>query len=123
MASIDIRDDSLVVGYETGPERWFAPKRGTVIPLEAVRDAEPVDRPLSLTVGARSGMHITGFTKIGTWGLARGRRQLVCAYRDRPGIRIRLDRGVDGVRYDELIVSTPDADRLARELRNRAVPR
>jgi hypothetical protein len=54
---------------------------------------------------------VTGFRKIGRWGIGVGLRQLVSVRRGQPALRLRLDRATTG--YDEVLVSLPDAAAVA----------
>jgi hypothetical protein len=62
------------------------------------------------------GLLVSGVVKVGIWGLGTGIRQLVSVRRRVPGLRITLDRTVSGGRFDELLISTKDAGRVAEEI-------
>ncbi|MFE7463347.1 hypothetical protein ACFU6R_04490 [Streptomyces sp. NPDC057499] len=112
MALMKISGDRLVVEFE-GRERMWLRRDGLTVPLAAVRQVVPVGQPLREAHGTRKGLQISGATKIGTWGLVLGPRQLVAAYRGKPGLRVVLDRAASGEEFDELVLSLDDADRLA----------
>jgi hypothetical protein len=116
MATVVIGENAVMVGFD-GWERLFTRRDAVRIPLPAVRGAELVEHPLRATRGGRWGITVTGLLKVGTWGLGTGRRQLVSARREVSGLRVALDRGVAGVPFDELIISTPDAAALLRAIR------
>jgi hypothetical protein len=101
-------------------ERLFAGGRAQiVVPVGAIVLAECVDRPtaMSATPGGRAGLLVTGVLKVGRWGIGAGSRQFVSARRGVPGLRLVLAAGAAAqVRYDELLVSVPDAARLAAAL-------
>ena len=50
--------------------------------------------------------------KLGTWR-KRGHKSLVDVRRDQPAVRVRLE----GQRYDELLMGSDDAERLAGDVR------
>ena len=111
--------DALTVQFT----RWeqVGTRRATVtIPLDAILGATLEPKPLRATRGARRfGILVTGFTKIGTWGLGAGVRQLVRVSREVPAIRVTLDPTRSGLDYDELLVSTPDAAALVAAVTSR----
>ncbi|MEU6791269.1 hypothetical protein ABZ907_06210 [Nonomuraea wenchangensis] len=116
MATVTIDGGSIIV--EFGPwERFFAGRARHVIPLAAVREAVATGQPLRVPRGARSGLAVSGHTKIGVWGLYGGPRQLVSVNRHLPGLRLLLDRAGSGGEFDEVVVSVPGADRLAETIR------
>ncbi|MEU3656235.1 hypothetical protein ACF1BP_18940 [Streptomyces sp. NPDC014735] len=113
MALMKISGTELVVEFSGREQTWL--RRGTLsVPLAAVRRVVPVDNPLREAHGARKGLQVSGVAKIGTWGLMLGPRQLVAAYRGKPGLRVQLDRAASGEQYDELVLSLDDAGELAR---------
>jgi hypothetical protein len=99
-------------------ERPFGGGRSVLaVPLAAVLGADLVERPLSATTGGRSGLLVSGLLRIGRWGVGTGRRQFVSARRGVPAVRVRVDRAAAGrLGYDELLISTPDAVRVAATL-------
>ncbi|MFC9430763.1 hypothetical protein [Streptomyces sp. NPDC056987] len=118
MALMKVSGSGVTVEFNGRERTWL--RRGEVtVPLAAVRRVTPVETPLRAAHGARSGLQISGFAKIGVWGIMTGPRQLVAAYRGRPGLHILLDRGVDGVEYDELVLSLDGAEQLAEALGQR----
>jgi hypothetical protein len=85
------------------------------VPVAAVDAVERVGWPV--TAGGRSALLISGYLKVGRWGIGTGRRQLVSARRGVPTLRVLIDRSAaGGLGWDELLIGTPDADRLAAEL-------
>ena len=95
-------------------ERGWVKRSSLTVPLTAVRRVTQIDQPLRAAHGARNGLQVSGFAKIGIWGVFSGPRQLVAAYRGRPGLRIELDRAASGGEFDELVLSLDDALRLAQ---------
>jgi hypothetical protein len=115
MARLTVIDDELHVDLSTR-EKLAGLLRDVRVPLTAVRDVAVEDNALSAVRGLRApGLAIPGRAKIGTWRRP-GRRGLVVARRGVPAVRVALS----GARYDELLVSTPDAAGVADSLRRRA---
>lgn len=116
MATVMITDGLITI--EFGPwERIFTGRSQHVIPVHAVRQAVVSDQPLRIARGGRKGLTVSGYTKIGVWGLFGGPRQLVAANRAQPGVHLILDRASSGGEFDEVVVSVPDADRLVEAIR------
>ncbi|GAA4527576.1 hypothetical protein [Amycolatopsis samaneae] len=112
MAVVEVVGDELRVGFSRW-ERLAARRAGLVVPLAAVRAVECVGDPLARTRGGRVGFLVSGLVKVGVWGLGTGRRQLVSVRRAVPALRVTLDRAAHGGRFDELLISTDDAEGLA----------
>lgn len=122
MASVTLDRDVIDIRF-TGWERMWVGRERFALRLSAVRHAAPVDEPIRLARGARRGYTVSGFAKVGVWGIFGGPRQLVAARRGQPGLHLVLDRAAAGGEFDEVIVSDPAASRLAetigRATRNR----
>lgn len=83
------------------------------VPASAVTEAVVVDDPLAAPRGIRApGTAIPGLIKIGTWR-GRGRRTLVVAYRNQPGLRLALA----GQPVDDVVLSHPDAPDVVARVR------
>lgn len=113
MARLQRKGDAVVVRFD-GWEAVLVGRRRLEIPLSAITAAARVERPMQATTGGRFGLYVTGFVKIGRWGLGVGRRQLVSVRRPVPAVRFTLDRDTTG--YDEVLVSVPDAAGFLRSL-------
>lgn len=100
-------------------ERLAVRRAEVVVPLAAVRAIEHLGQPMAHTRGGRTGLLVSGVMKVGVWGLGAGVRQLVSVRRAVPALRITLDRQASGARFDELLISTADAARLAQSIRAR----
>lgn len=86
------------------------------VPASSVRDVRVAPDALAAVRGLRApGLALPGRKKIGTWR-KQGRRQFAVARRDMPAVHVYLD----GQKFDELVVSVPDAERVAEGLRPRA---
>ena len=82
------------------------------LPLTSVESADAVvDGTRALTGVRAPGLAWPGGPRIGTWRGGSARRW-VAVRPNQPALRLRLR----GERYDEVLVSTPDAARLADEL-------
>ncbi|MFJ9032821.1 hypothetical protein ACIRQP_30700 [Streptomyces sp. NPDC102274] len=112
MAEMKISGSELTVEFSRREQTWLH-RSSLTVPLASVRQVTRVDRPLSVAHGTRNGLVVSGFAKIGFWGVMVGPRQLVAAYRGKPGLHILLDRTPDGEKVDELVLSLDDADQLA----------
>ena len=113
--SMRVTDDRLEIRF-TRSEKALGLLRDVDVPVAAVRDVEVVRNGLAATSGMRApGYSWPGSRKIGTWR-KRGRRSLVDVRRGQPALRVRLD----GQRYDELLIGSDDAERLAGGIRARA---
>ena len=108
MASVTVTGDVVDVRF-TAAERFWIRRAGLTVPVAAVRQVSLVPRPLRLAHGARRGITVSGFLKIGVWGLFGGRRQIVAARRGEPGLHLVLDRSAVGGEFDEMVLSGPAA--------------
>ncbi|GAB2949727.1 hypothetical protein GCM10027280_42880 [Micromonospora polyrhachis] len=117
MASVTLTDQRIDIRFTAGERIWIRRDQLT-IPLTSVRHVTCVDKPLSLARGARSGYVVSGFTKIGIWGIFGGPRQLVSARRGSPGLHLVLDRTTAGGEFDEVVLSDPAASELADAIRH-----
>ncbi len=115
MAEIQITDDELRVELTTREK--LAGLHGDIrVPLASVQGANVEADALAAVRGLRApGLAIPGRTKIGTWR-RRGWRGFVVARRGVPAVRMTLA----GTTHDELLVSTGDAEAVARAVRTRA---
>jgi len=105
MAWLEIVDHRLLVRFSR-TERVLGLVHDLDLPLSAVTAVRPL-RSWAEVAGLRVGLGLWGVWLVGTWR-SRGRRQLVALRRDRPALHIWLH----GVKYDELLVSTPEAELL-----------
>lgn len=110
MATVHV-DDGMVTVRLSRREKVAGLHGDLRVPAGAVTDAAVVEDPLAAPRGIRApGTAIPGVVKIGTWR-GRGRRTLVVAYRNQPGLRLALE----GQGVDEVVLSHPDAaDVVAR---------
>jgi hypothetical protein len=123
MASVTVTSNVIDIRF-TGWERLWTGRGRLQLPVTAVRHVAAVGRPLRLARGARRGLAVSGFAKIGVWGVFGGPRQLVAAHRGEPGLHLVLDRtAVDGG-FDEIVLSGPaapgQAEAIGRTMAGRA---
>ena len=112
--SMRVTDDKLELRF-TRTEKALGVLRDVDVPLSAVRAVEVVPNGLSAPTGLRApGYALPWSRKLGTWR-RRGHKSLVDVRRDQPALRVRLA----GQRYDELLVGSDDAERVAADLRAR----
>ncbi len=115
MAVLQVIHDELHLELTLG-EKLAGLSRGIRVPLASVRDVRVEPDSLAAVRGLRApGLSIPGRTKIGTWR-RRGSRGFVVARRGVPAVRVALS----GPGPDELLVSTPSAEAVARRLRESA---
>lgn len=112
MTMITVTGTRIDLRFSRWERLWLGRARLSV-PVAAVRRVAVVDQPLRLATGARRGLVVSGLIKIGIWGLFGGPRRLVVARRGRPGLHLVLDREASGDEFDELVLTDPEAPRLA----------
>lgn len=111
MANVVVRGDELRLELST-LEKVAALHGDIGVPLSAVAGVEVIDHPIAAVIGVRApGLAIPGRTKIGSWRAPR-RRIFAVARAHTPAVRIDL---VDQ-KYQQLIVSVPDAAAVAAQL-------
>ncbi|SBT44258.1 hypothetical protein [Micromonospora narathiwatensis] len=117
MAVLAVTGEQIDIHFSPGERLWLSRDQLTV-PLAAVRQVACVDQPLRLARGARRGLAVSGFLKIGVWGVFGGPRQLVSARRGEPGLHLTLDRSAANTEFDEIVLSDPAAPRLVEAIRH-----
>ena len=110
MADISLSDDRLTVQFSTaekilGLVRDFSAPRSAITSVAAVESWSEVR-------GLRIGLGLPGYRLLGTWR-AKNHKQLVALRRGEPAVKFTLT----GTTYDEVVVSTADAERLVAEAR------
>lgn len=112
MATFSTFGDMLSVRL-TRREKIAAARGDLHVPLMAVRDVCVHHDALVAARGVRApGIGVPGVAKIGI-SRGRGRHDLVVARRGIPAVCVKLDRG----RHDEIIVSDPNAEAIAHQIR------
>jgi len=115
MADIDITAQALSVRL-TRREKVAGLLRDLAVPITSVTSVTVEDDGLRAVRGLRApGLALPRRLKIGTWR-RRGGRSMVVVRAGVPTLRVALE----GERYDELLLSDPDARELAAELRRGA---
>lgn len=82
-----------------------------------------MDRPTraSVTGVGRAGLLVSGVLKLGRWGIGTPTRRFVSVRRWVPALRVVVaDRFQEQLGYHEILISTPDVDRVTAAL---AAPR
>lgn len=95
-----------------GWERLMVSRSEYTIPCEAITDVRLEGDWTSEILGFRSGLVVSGFLKVARFTHPNGTRRLVSMRRGLPLLRIRLR----GQEFDEVLVSTAEADTLRSEL-------
>ena len=110
MTHIRLESTQLTIEFP-GWEAMMTGRSRMTVPLAAVRGARAEEGWTHEMLGIRSGLVVSGFRKLGTFRHPDGTRRLVAMRRGMPLLRLAVDRDVTGV--DEILVSTPEAARLA----------
>lgn len=115
MATVRVDEHGATVAL-TSWERPFCGGRSRLVaPWSEVRSLERADRPtrLSATGVGRAGLLVTGVLKLGRWGIGTRTSRFVSVRRWVPAVRVTVNDAFRGqLGYDELLISTPDADRI-----------
>ncbi|MCF2573955.1 hypothetical protein [Brevibacterium sp. UCMA 11754] len=115
MTEVTINNNRLTIVFP-GWERLMAGRRFHSVPLDAIRASEVTGWP-SEFLGLRSGLNISGYRKLGTYRHPNGTRRLVAMKAGEPVLRIRLTDGSENGGFDELLISTPNAEEVSAALR------
>lgn len=86
-----------------------------LIPKTAIRDVAIEPGWTSELLGVRSGLVVSGYRKLGRFRHPSGVRRLVSMKRGQPLLRVTVDCADIG--FDEILLSTDDAESIAAELR------
>jgi hypothetical protein len=117
MSRLTIVDQRLCLRFSRA-EKVMGILRDLEVPLDRVVSADPLqERWWRVVRGWRIGFSMPRVRLLGTWWRHR-RRQLVDLRRGQASLRIVLR---EGSTYDEVLVSTPDADGLLAQLRQAGV--
>ncbi|TSI19423.1 hypothetical protein [Brevibacterium aurantiacum] len=116
MTEVTVNNNHLTIVFP-GWERLMAGRRFHSVPLDAIRTSEVTGWP-SEFLGLRSGLNISGYRKLGTYRHPNGTRRLVAMKAGEPVLRIRLTDGSNGWGFDELLISTPNADEVNAALQD-----
>lgn len=99
-----------------GWERLMVSRSEYTIPYEAIADVRVEGDWTSELLGIRSGLVVSGLVKVARFTHPNGTRRLVAMRRGLPLLRI----GLRGLEFDEVLVSTADADTLRSQLVGRS---
>jgi hypothetical protein len=113
MSTVDLTADRLRIRLSLGEK--IAGLHGDLdLPRSDIRAAEVVPDGLAAVTGLRApGLAIPGRVKMGTWR-GRGARRFVAVRHGQPTLRLTVRHQ----RYDNVLVSTPDAAAIAAALRS-----
>jgi hypothetical protein len=115
MAEIVIDPPRLRVRF-TRAEHVAGLIRDVDVPLSSVRSVEVAADGEKGTRGMRApGLAVPFRRKVGTWR-GKGRRSAVSVRGGEPALRV----GLEGERFTELLIGTPDAEQVADRLRSLA---
>lgn len=96
-----------------GFEALMTRRRRFDIPAEALTGFEVSSDWVNEIHGLRYGLHVAARWKLGIWKHPSGTKRLIAMKRGTSVLRVQLARDqVDG-RFDELLISTPEAERIA----------
>ncbi len=107
MIQVTIRQGTLKVHFASWA-RLFSGASTVSVPVDGIREARHLDRPLAAATGWRAGLVVSGVMKVGVWTSFGGVRRLVAARHGEPGLRIVMKDRRSG--YDELVLSVRDAE-------------
>lgn len=111
MATVQLTPTTLSLRFTRG-EKIGGLLRDHYVPLTAVRSVDVVPAPLAAMRGLRApGLALPGRRKVGTWRRP-GERTLVSVRRGQAAVRI----GLEGQRFDVVLIGADDAEALAGEL-------
>lgn len=99
-----------------GWEATMTGLRELVIPAAAIREVSTEPGWTSEVLGVRSGLVISGYRKLGVFTHPSGIRRLVSMKRGHRLLRITVDRAAVG--FDEILLSTDEAESMATALRS-----
>lgn len=112
MATVTVRSTDLTITF-TRLEKLAGLIRDLTLDRSTVTGVSVVQDGLKAARGLRApGLDVPGQRKVGTWR-GRGRKTLVSLRRGAPVLRLELT----GARYDEAVLSLPDAEQVAAALR------
>lgn len=119
MGTVHVGEHAVTITLSTVEKLFCGGRSRLVVPLAEVRVAERVDRPTraSATGIGRVGLLVSGVLKLGRWGIGTPTRRFVSVRRWVPALRIVVDeRFQDQLGYHEILISTPDVDRITAAL-------
>lgn len=116
MATVRVDEHSITIDLGLVEKLCCGGRSTLVVPLGAVRALDLVERPtrVSATGVGHAGVLVTGVLKIGRWGVGTPTHRFVSVRRWVPAVRIVLADGfAEQLGYQELLISTPDAEQIA----------
>lgn len=119
MGTVHVDDNAVTVELSAVEKLFCGGRSRLVVPRSEIRLAERVDRPTraSATGIGRAGLAVTGVLKLGRWGIGSPTSRFVSVQRWRPAVRIVVDDAFRAqLGYHEILISTPDVDRVTAAL-------
>jgi hypothetical protein len=118
MSRLVVADQRLRLQFSRTEKLLGALRRDLDLPVSSVASVDVLEDRWSRAVhGLRVGLGLPGVRLLGTWR-KRGLRQLVDLRRGQPSLRITL---CEDSPYDEVLVSSPEADAVLAQLRRAGV--
>ncbi|MBW0104893.1 hypothetical protein [Pseudonocardia sp. KRD291] len=115
MGTVHVDDHSVTIRLSAFEKLFCGGRSRLVVPRSEIDSAERVDRPTraSVTGIGRAGLLVTGVLKLGRWGIGTPTSRFVSVRRRVPAVRLVVRAEFrDLLGYHELLISTPDADRV-----------
>lgn len=119
MAHVSFDGAGLQVEFP-GWEASMVGRAAFVAPRSAIRFARAEAGWSSEVLGWRSGLVVSGYRKVGTFTHPSGVKRLVSMKRGLALLRVNVDRASTG--FDELLLSTADAEATARMINTGVLP-
>jgi hypothetical protein len=119
MGTVQVDDHAVTVTLNSVEKLFCGGRSRLVIPVTEIRSTERVDRPTraSVTGVGRAGLLVTGVLKLGRWGIGTPTSRFVSVRRWVPAVRLVVtDDFREQLGYHEILISTPDADRITAAL-------
>ncbi|MGW9628949.1 hypothetical protein [Microbacterium sp. NPDC055521] len=113
MTQVGYKQEGVDIRFP-GWEAMMAGRGFARVPLSAILSARVEPGWTSEILGLRSGLVVSGYRKLGTFTHPSGARRLVSMKRGLPLLRLGTVRGETG--FDEVLLSTEDADRIAQAI-------
>ncbi|MEE2030903.1 hypothetical protein [Rhodococcus chondri] len=98
-------------------ETLLVGRSALAVPLSSITSVEVLPGWSYEILGIRFGLTVSGYLKVGIFLHPRGTKRLVAMRRGQPVLRVGLRRGKTAEKFDELLISAPNAYGVAEALR------